>query len=63
MKTPAQVYAASSRPYTELPDLKEVADGIWIVSFMHCDLGYIHREQKTLQPLDNAFGARLLPMS
>jgi hypothetical protein len=43
--------------------VKEVDDGIWIVSFMHYDLGYIDLEQKTLQPLDNPFGARLLPMS
>ncbi len=32
-------------------------------SFMHYDLGFIDREQKTLQPLDNPFGPRLLPMS
>jgi transposase InsO family protein len=31
--------------------------------FMQYDLGYIDLEQKTLQPLDNPFGARLLPMS
>ena len=43
--------------------IKEVDEGIWIVSFMHYDLGYIDLEQKTLQPLDNPFGARLLPMS
>ena len=43
--------------------IKEVDDGIWIVSFMHYDLGYIDLEQTTLQPLDNPFGARLLPMS
>ena len=43
--------------------IKEVDDGIWIVSFMHYDLGFIDLEQKTLQPLDNPFGARLLPMS
>jgi len=30
---------------------------------MHYDLGYIHLVQKTLQPLDNPFGPRLLPMS
>jgi hypothetical protein len=29
--------------------LKEVDDGIWLVSFMHYDLGYIDLEQKTLQ--------------
>jgi transposase InsO family protein len=43
--------------------IKEVDEGIWIVSFMQYDLGYINLEQKTLQPLDNPFGARLLPMS
>jgi hypothetical protein len=40
--------------------IKEVDDGIWLVSFMHYDLGYIDLEQKTLQPLDNPFGPRLL---
>jgi hypothetical protein len=100
MKTPAQLYTASKRPYQGLPDLhyplhdrevlvtacgricmhrkrvnvsnvlagqrlgiKEVDDGIWIVSFMHYDLGYIDLEQKTLQPLNNPFGPRLSPMS
>jgi len=43
--------------------IKEVDEGIWIVSFMQYDLGYIDLEQKTLQPLDNPFGPRLLPMS
>jgi len=43
--------------------IKEVDEGIWLVSFMHYDLGYIDLEQKTLQPLDNPFGPRLSPMS
>ena len=43
--------------------IKKVDDGIWIVSFMQYDLGFIDLEQKTLQPLDNPFGPRLLPMS
>jgi hypothetical protein len=43
--------------------IKEVDDGIGIVSFIHYDRGCIDVEQKTLQPLDNPFGARLLPMS
>jgi len=100
MKCPAEIYSASSRPYSGLPDLtyplhdrdvlvtdcgricmhrkrvnistvlagqrlgiKEVDDGIWIVSFMHYDLGFIDLEQKTLQPLDNPFGPGLSPMS
>lgn len=43
--------------------IKEVDDGIWLVSFMHYDLGYIDLEQRTLQPLDNPFGPGLSPMS
>jgi transposase InsO family protein len=43
--------------------IKEVDEGIWLVSFMHYDLGYIDLEQRTLQPLDNPFGPRLSPMS
>jgi len=43
--------------------IKEVDDGIWLVSFLHYDLGYIDLEQRTLQPLDNPFGPRLSPMS
>jgi transposase InsO family protein len=42
--------------------IKEVDDGIWLVSFMHYDLGYIDLEQRTLQTLDNPFGPRLSPM-
>jgi transposase InsO family protein len=100
MKTPADVYAPSPRPYLGLPELdyplhdrevlvtacgricmhrkrinistvlagqklgiKEVDDGIWIVSFMRYDLGYIDLEQRTLQTIDNPFGTRLSPMS
>ncbi len=43
--------------------LKEVDNGIWLVSFMSYDLGFIDLEQRTLQPLDNPFGPRLSPMS
>jgi hypothetical protein len=47
----------------QLVGLKEVEESIWLVSFMHDDLGYIDLEQKTLQPIDNPFGTRLSPMS
>jgi transposase InsO family protein len=43
--------------------IKEVDDGIWLVSFMRYDLGYIDLEQRTLQTIDNPFGTRLSPMS
>jgi hypothetical protein len=43
--------------------LKEVDDGIWVVSFLTYDLGYIDLQQKTLQPIDNPFGTRVSPVS
>ncbi len=43
--------------------IKEVDEGIWLVSFMRYDLGYIDLEQKTLQTIDSPFGTRLSPMS
>jgi transposase InsO family protein len=43
--------------------IKEVDNSVWLVSFMHYDLGYFDLEQRTLQPLDNPFGPRLSPMS
>lgn len=39
--------------------IKEVEEGIWLISFMSYDLGYIDLEQKTLQTIDNPFGTRL----
>ena len=43
--------------------IKEVEEGIWLVSFMHYDLGYIDLEEKTLQPLENPFGLHAEPPS
>jgi transposase InsO family protein len=43
--------------------VKEVDNGIWLVSFMDYDLGYIDLEEKTLQPLRNPFGPKVLPVS
>src|SRR3990167_118102 len=42
--------------------LKEVNDQIWLVSFMDYDLGYFDEEERKFQPLDNPFGAKVLPM-
>jgi hypothetical protein len=39
--------------------IKEVDDGIWLVTFMDYDLGYIDLEEKTLQPLNNPFGPKV----
>jgi transposase InsO family protein len=43
--------------------IKEVDEGIWLITFLDYDLGYIDLEQRTLQPLDNPFGPRGSPMS
>jgi transposase InsO family protein len=96
MKYPGEVYTASPREYTGIPEpeypfhdktvivtycgrlclyrkkinlsrslagqavgIKEVEDGIWLVSFMKYDLGYIDLEEKTLQPLENPFNAKV----
>ena len=39
--------------------IKEVDEGIWLISFMSYDLGYIDLEQRTLQTIDNPFGTGL----
>jgi hypothetical protein len=51
------------RFYGQKLRIKEVDEGIWLVSFTHYDLGYFDLEQKTLQPLGNPFGTWLSPMS
>ena len=43
--------------------IKEVHDDIWLVSFMDYDLGYFDLEARVLEPLDNPFGPKVLPMS
>ena len=57
-KRPVDTYKGKQRV-----GIQQVDDAIWLVSFMTDDLGYIDLEQRTLQPLDNPFGTRLLPMS
>jgi putative transposase len=43
--------------------IKEVAEKIWLVSFMHYDLGFFDHETGRVECAPNPFGARLLPMS
>lgn len=43
--------------------ISQVDDGIWLVSFMYYDPGYIDLEQRTLQTIDNPFSTRVSPMS
>lgn len=43
--------------------VKQVDDHIWLVTFMHYDLGYFDDETGRLEPIENPFGSKLLPMS
>lgn len=43
--------------------IKEVEDGIWIVSFLDYDLGYFDEEGKRVEPVADPFGTKVLPMS
>jgi putative transposase len=36
---------------------------LWLVSFMHYDLGYFDDETCRLEPIENPFGSKVLPMS
>lgn len=44
-------------------DVKEVGEHIWLVTFTEYDLGYFDDETCRLEPIDNPFGPKLLPMS
>jgi len=43
--------------------VRQVTDRIWLVSFMDYDLGYFDDETCRLEPIDNPFGPKVLPMS
>lgn len=43
--------------------IKEVSDGMWLVSFMQYDLGYFDEQSCRFEPLTNPFGAKVLPIS
>ena len=43
--------------------ITQVGERVWLVTFMHYDLGYFDDETCRLEPIDNPFGPKLLPMS
>ena len=47
----------------QLVGVKEVEEGVWLVSFMNYDIGYFDVEIKKVEPIENPFGPGLLPMS
>ena len=41
----------------------QVGERIWLVTFMQYDLGYFDDETCRLEPIENPFGSKVLPMS
>jgi putative transposase len=41
----------------------QVGDRLWLVTFMHYDLGYFDDETCRLEPIENPFGPKVLPMA
>ena len=53
----SQVFAGQNVGVTQ------VGERIWLVTFMDYDLGYFDDETCRLEPIDNPFGPKVLPMS
>ena len=47
----------------QLVGVRQETDRIWLVSFMHYDLGYFDDETCRLEPIHNPFGPNLSPVS
>jgi putative transposase len=47
----------------QMVGIKQVDERIWLVSFMHYDLGYFDDETCRPEPVANPFGPKVLPMS
>ncbi len=43
--------------------IREIEDGIWLVSFMDYDIGYFDLEARRVEPVENPFGPKVLTMS
>jgi putative transposase len=43
--------------------IRQISNSIWLVSFMHYDLGFFDHETGRVECADNPFEAKLLPMS
>jgi putative transposase len=47
----------------QLVGVRQVGDHLWLVTFMDYDLGYFDDETCRLEPIENPFGPKVLPMS
>ena len=52
----SQVFAGQNVGVTQ------VGEHVWLVTFMHYDLGYFDDETCRLEPIENPFGPKVLPM-
>jgi len=43
--------------------VRQVSEHVWLVTFMHYDLGYFDDETCRLEPIENPFAPKVLPMS
>ena len=43
--------------------VKQVADRIWMISFIQYNVGFFDDETNRLEPVENPFQAKVLPMS
>lgn len=59
--------ASVSRPHQVFAGqnvgIKEIADKVWLVSFMHYDLGFFDHETGRVECAQNPFEPKVLPMS
>ena len=46
----------------QLIGVKQVTNSVWLVSFMHYDLGYFDAESCRLEPIKDPFRSNVLPM-
>ena len=46
----------------QLLGIKQVTNSVWLVSFMHYDLGYFDAETVRLEPIEDPFRSNVLPM-
>ena len=42
--------------------VRQVQERVWLVTFMHYDLGYFDDETCRLEPIENPFAPKVLPM-
>ena len=47
----------------QMVGVRQTGDRIWLVTFMDYDLGYFDDETWRLEPIENPFGPKVLPMS